>query len=119
MGAVGEDEVGAGRAEVPEVGEFNALFIADALEGGDIGGRDGEDHALLGFADPDFGVGEAVVLEGSAVEVDVRAEFSTHFADGGGEAACAAVGDGGEEGGGRGIGRVAEWQGGRVRGRRR
>ncbi len=49
------------------------------------------------FGDPDLGVREPLVLEGCPFEVDLGAEVSAHLADGGAEAAGAAVGDRAEE----------------------
>ena len=91
-------------AERAQVAEGDVFFDAELPEGLDVFGGDGERHALLGFADPDFGVGEAVVFERGGVEGDFGADLLGHFADGGTEAAGAAVADGGEEAAGGVLG---------------
>ncbi len=56
-------------------------------------GSDGQHHSLLGLGDPDFGVGQPLVLQRHAVEPDFGADRLPHFADGARKAAGAAVGN--------------------------
>ncbi len=95
---IGEQECGcvcAGRvpAELTEVAHLDIFCIAEGTEFFDVGRWHSEHHALLRFADPDFGVAEAGVFEGSGVECDASADLAAHFADGAGEAARTAIGD--------------------------
>lgn len=92
-----EDQFAFLRAEGSEIAVFDILGVADLSDFFDVLLGDGEDHSFLCFGDPYFGVGQAVVLERCAIEVDSRAELFPHFSDGGGEPACAAIGDGVEE----------------------
>src|SRR5262245_840668 len=59
-----------------------------------MAGGDGQDHALLSFADPDFSIGEPAVLERSLFEPNLRTGFFTHLADRAAEPARSALGDG-------------------------
>ncbi len=56
--------------------------------------RNAEYHAFLGFADPDFGVREPLVLERRSIQPDFGSDVLPHFPDGAGESACPAIGDG-------------------------
>ncbi len=93
-----EGEVGVGFSaaggggEGAEDGKLDVLFLADGLELCEVGLRHGEDHALLGFADPDFRRAQSSVLQRGFFEVDDCAGGFTHLADGGGESARAAIG---------------------------
>ena len=87
----------AGRDELAEVGGLDVLRGAERLQRRPVLGRHGQDHALLGLGDPDLGVGEPLVLERGAVEIDLGPELRAHLADGRAEAPGAAVGDRVEE----------------------
>ena len=89
-----EDEVLIWCAEGAQDREFGVFFVADLSDCFEVVLWYGEDHAFLCFADPDFVVAEAGVLERCVFEVDCCAEFFAHFADGAAESACAAVCDG-------------------------
>ena len=54
---------------------------------------DGQHHAFLGFGDPDFGIGEALVLERGSIEPHFCANFLTHLADGTAKSTCPTIGD--------------------------
>ncbi len=56
--------------------------------------RHGQHHALLGLGDPDFRVGEALVLQRHAIQPDLGADLLAHLAHGAGKPAGAAVGHG-------------------------
>ena len=92
-----QDQLGVGRAEGADDGRLDILAGGELEQFLHLLLRHGQDHALLGFADPDLVVAQAGVLQRDLVEIDGRADLLAHLADGGGEAACAAVGDGGEE----------------------
>ena len=53
-----------------------------------------QDHPLLGFGNPDFGIRQAVVLDRRFVEPDLGPDLFAHLADGAGETAGAAIGHG-------------------------
>ena len=50
------------RGKFPKYERLDALRFAQGDHRIDVIRRNGEDHALLGFGDPDFGVGQAVVF---------------------------------------------------------
>jgi hypothetical protein len=93
---VGELEPSAG-FEGAEYRDFHVLALAQRLQFLPLRRRDRQHHPLLRFADPDFGVAEAVVLQRGLLELNRRAEVYAHLAHSRREAAGTAVGDRGEE----------------------
>ena len=79
--------------ELAEDCRLDLVALEDLAEGVDLVGRDGVDHPLLSFADPDLGRRQAAVLERSMLQVHACTDLLAHLADRGAEAAGAAVGD--------------------------
>ena len=83
--------------EGAEDAEFDVPEVGQRLQLGQVGGRDGQHHALLGLGEPDLPGREAGILERRVGQLHLDAQLLAHLAHGGGEAAGAAVGDGGVE----------------------
>ena len=79
--------------ERADVGELDADAIAPRLQRGEVLGRHGDHHALLGLGEPDLPRVETGVLARDEVEVDVGADTLGHLADRRRQPAGAAVGD--------------------------
>jgi len=93
------DALAAAEANLPVAGEraqrggFYVQPCTDGLHARPVHGRHGQHHAFLGLAKPDFPRLQTAVLEGDARQVHLRAQLRGHLAHGGGQSACAAVGD--------------------------
>ena len=81
-------------AEMAEVAHFDIPEFGQFLQTGELFFRHGQNHALLCFRKPDLPWGQAGILEGNVLQLNVGAQLFAHFADGGGKTAGAAVGDG-------------------------
>ena len=88
-----QDET-AGRLKFAQNDRFDVFAFGQRFQFRPFVFRNREDHPLLRFADPHFGVRKAFVFERNRVKVDFGADFFAHFADRAREAARAAVGDG-------------------------
>ena len=81
--------------EFAERGSFHIHALGKGEEFVERRRRHGEGHALLRFGKQDFPRAQAVVFEGRAGQIDAAAVgVFRHFADGGGQAARAVVGNG-------------------------
>ena len=83
--------------ELAEVGELDTVRGTPGRQIGEMLGTDGDDHPLLGLAEPDLPRFEPGVLQWHEVEFDVGAHALGHLADRRRQAARTAVGDGGEQ----------------------
>jgi len=94
-----DDAATVAEADLPVAGErsqcggFHVQPRADGLHARPVRGRYGQHHALLGLAEPDFPRLQPAIFEGHARQVHLRAQLRRHLAHGGGQSACAAVGD--------------------------
>ena len=73
---------------------FDILANANLLEVGPVGRRYGQDHPLLGLAEPDFPGTQTGIFKGHDFQLHVCAQAFGHFAHGRRESTCAAIGDG-------------------------
>ena len=79
--------------ELADLGDFHVLFGAERAQGFHVLGRDGQDHAFLGFREKDLPRFQPAVFQGRLLQVHFRARGLSHFTDGRREPAGAAVGD--------------------------
>ena len=92
-GAVMEDFEALGAVGLGEHAEFGLVNGGEFVHGGEVFFLDGDDHALLGFADEDLPAFEVGGFERGVFQPHFTAGLAQHFACGRAEATRTAVGD--------------------------
>ena len=84
-------------AKDTKIAPFDVVSIADLRKGFDVFLGNGQHHALLGFADPNFGGRQTVVLQWRPFQLNFGTKFLSHLSDRTGKAARATISHGPEQ----------------------
>ena len=77
----------------PDHGRLDVFIVEDFRYGLQILRLNGDDHSLLSFTDPDFGIAQAGILQRGFIQIDFGAKVLAHLSDGAAEPPCSAIRD--------------------------